>query len=238
MKKQGEAVLKEHMSRCLSYTGLAVNVVDRVSSHWVHKNTESPMFGLITAIARYLYSDLYDIKSFSYQIFRTTDVPDIGLDEQITSILTSSQWWNGGLNYTHCGGNLGSGPYRTDLSYLKALDKNARSIEQPGLITRNIAEAQSKFGQAEKTFEYCRTAEGSRLQLNTQAKSLKAEVDSLKKEVERDSLNDEFQNMVQSFDALDSGWNRDEAKVDDVKEETEQVELIEELEEMASTDSL
>lgn len=86
----------------------------------------SSLLGLFLSTLKYLYQDKYTASEYTYQILRAAHKDDIGLDENVSSVIHSGYYWDTGLNLTWAGSTSGS-----DGSSGK-LTANAAFIRQSG----------------------------------------------------------------------------------------------------------
>lgn len=140
---QTDHLLDLALSRCFPYVGLAQNVERRLPDHWNHSSHISPMFGLICAIINKRYPEQFTVQT-SYQIFRTVNVADIGLDEKLTTLLCSAYPWDGGLSTAYAGIARGRPDLYNDRDH-KRMVEAADLIEHTGLIDLNINESNDKI---------------------------------------------------------------------------------------------
>ena len=140
----------DYMKRCFAYAGLASNVRDRGLSHTTQRGEESKLLGLFMSVLRYKFEDYYDTQNSTFQIFRTTRIADIGLDEIISTELVSGHPWDGGLNFTWAGVSVGANAVRTHPDYLRQLQNSAESIRNSGFQDENIAQSISKLERIQK----------------------------------------------------------------------------------------
>lgn len=147
--------LTENLLRCLVYVSLASNVLARAKDHSTHRGNESPVLGLFTATIKHLYSNEFNVDEFTYQIFKTVKIEDVGLDEIITGVLSSAYPWDCGMNVAHCGG--GTTPDRTGCGYLQGLAENARRIRESGIQEQNIKESADKIDRVAHLLAYRRS---------------------------------------------------------------------------------
>ena len=140
----------DHMKRCLAYVGLASRVRNRALSHTSQRREESKLFGLFMSVLRYKFGDYYDTETYTYQIFRTTRIADIGLDEIISTELVSGHPWDGGLNFTWAGVSTGNHAARTHPDYIRQLKESAEFIRNSGFQEENIEISISKLERIQK----------------------------------------------------------------------------------------
>lgn len=138
-------ILDIPMSRCYVYVGMSESVKSRAPSHWTGHPGLSPLFGLLIATTSMEFGDDYNVDQFTYQVVRVTRAEDIGLDEIMISILTSSYIWDGGVNFTYAGNKLQQQKKISTDFYQRSLKKNAESIQSSGLLTLNIMDAEEKI---------------------------------------------------------------------------------------------
>ncbi len=156
-EQEPQLPISKHLQRCFAYVGLSGNVLTRAPRHWTGGSSESPLFGLFAATTEMLFGDDYSVEEFTYQILKTTRVEDIGLDEIIISILTSSFLWDGGLNFTHAGSSRGRLENRNDPNFdQQNLQANAESIQRSGLTQTNVEHATTKVEKVQKALEFDR----------------------------------------------------------------------------------
>ncbi|KAL2419661.1 hypothetical protein ABEF95_000450 [Exophiala dermatitidis] len=151
-------LLDTHMERCYVYVGLSKNVLGRVTGHWAIGKPDSNLFALLAAVFKFHFGNRYEVEDFSYQVLKTTKVEDIGLDEILTSILTSSYLWDGGLNTVHAGVNIGSRKHWEDPAFIARLQENAESISRSGFIQRNIQDSIHKMERVKRALALLKVA--------------------------------------------------------------------------------
>ncbi|EHY53329.1 hypothetical protein HRR83_003538 [Exophiala dermatitidis] len=152
LKEKGmDQRLDQPLRRCLTYTGLSKNVLGRVPKHWNPGDSGSPLLGLLLAVCQHLFGKDFDIKDSTYQVFRTVQVEDIGLDEMLTCILTSANARDGGLNFTWPGGSTGNRSSLDDANYLEGLKKNRDYIRDTGYQAANIQDSCDRIHRARRT---------------------------------------------------------------------------------------
>lgn len=143
----------KRLQRCFCYVGLSHKVKDRAPEHHTHTGKESQIWGLFTAICRYLFHDKFSNSDFTYQVIQTVRVEDIGLDEILVSVLASGYGFDGGLSAVHAGQSTGSGVVRNDI-YHEELNASARLYRQRGQQAKNISNTLTRFEEAQKVIEY------------------------------------------------------------------------------------
>ncbi|KAK5093009.1 hypothetical protein LTR70_000523 [Exophiala xenobiotica] len=124
-----EYLLNRRLERCPNYVGLASNCMSRTTNHWTHEGTESPLYGLVTAMLEYRHPGEFAVEHFTFQVIRTVQVSDIGIDEILTSCLCSAYPWNGGLSAAHAGQQLGGKSDKSNPTYLQKLKDNASNCQ-------------------------------------------------------------------------------------------------------------
>ena len=142
------------LRRCLAYARLAQNVLDRVTEHWSHGVKESPLFGLFTATCCHCFGDAFSWEEYSYQVYKTVAVDDIGLDEIGTTMITSAYPWDCGLSYVHAGCNLGYRKNWKKQDFLEKLEANAASIQKSGMLDRSIEDAKDKIERLQRLRDF------------------------------------------------------------------------------------
>ncbi|KIW71759.1 hypothetical protein PV04_03893 [Phialophora macrospora] len=148
-----EGLLHKPMKRCLSYGGLSFNVQQRTDKHANPGSHGSGLLGLVLAICECSWPGAFDVKDYAYPVIRTVQVSDIGLDEALTCVLTSSNNHDGGFNMTWAGSSRGSRVDREEPSYLEGLHSNAVGIEQSGFQEINIRDSCEKINKNRERFQ-------------------------------------------------------------------------------------
>lgn len=160
------------LQRCFCYVGLSHKVKDRAPEHHTHTGKESPVWGLFTAVCRYLFSDKFSISDFTYQIIQTVRVEDIGLDEILVSILASGYAFDGGLCAVHAGQSTGSNVVKNN-TYYAELAASAKLYRDRGYQTKNIQTTLAKFEEGQKVTEYKQDDGQMQQQLEARLKDLR-----------------------------------------------------------------
>ncbi|KAK5545173.1 hypothetical protein LTR25_000180 [Vermiconidia calcicola] len=140
--------------RCLAYVGLGINTLERATNHWSHKGRESPLYGLYTATTWTNYGDLFGVQEYTYQVFKTTRIEDIGLDEIVASLLLSAYPWEGGLSYTWAGSSKGATGNRDNRAYTDGLTKNGLSIHNSKFLDDSIQDWDHKQTSLQDMLEF------------------------------------------------------------------------------------
>ncbi|KAK5207975.1 hypothetical protein LTR41_006487 [Exophiala xenobiotica] len=140
--------------RCLAYVGLGINTLERATNHWSHKGRESPLYGLYTATIWTNYGDLFGVQEYTYQVFKTTRIEDIGLDEIVASVLLSAYPWEGGLSYTWAGSSRGATGNRDNRAYTDGLTRNGLSIHNSKFLDDSIQDWDDKQTNIQEMLEF------------------------------------------------------------------------------------
>ena len=205
------------MLRCFCYVGLGSNLLGRSPSHWIHRGNESPIFGLFTAICHYLFGARFsDLQVYTYQIFKTVMVEDIGFDEIIASVLLSAYPWDHGLSYTYAGVSTGASTDRTNPNYLAGLEKNAESIERSGFLKANLEDAEARGNRTLRLLNAQKTLQEDKARILGQRDALLKEIDDALREYsdvddlnEDDPVTEEQMEAIRANDAREDQDRRD-----------------------------
>lgn len=115
------------------------------------------MYGLYTAALKVLDEDRFaSTSSSSYLILKTVRKEDIGLDEIIVSLLTSSYVRDLGLNAEHAGKQTGG---RGQPAPPHELIKSAQAIRDNGFLVRNMQDSKDKQSRLRRCIEALQTDE-------------------------------------------------------------------------------
>lgn len=149
-----EDILDVYLQMYLAHSGLATNVLTRSSNHWGYYGSDSPLFGLASATIHYHFGDAFSVEDHTYQMFKTTRVEDIGLDEMTTAILVSAYPWDCGLSYTWAGVSTGNPASRSDPAFLDGIQDNAESIQRSGFLDLNIQDTKQKLDRVRRLHDF------------------------------------------------------------------------------------
>jgi len=145
-------LLDKPLDRCPVYVGLGKSVVQRSKDHSNHAGTISPILGLLCAVFKLRYGEVFQTTTSTWQILKTVHTSHIGLDERVTTVLCSAYPWDGGLSTAYAGMNRGQ-PNKYDDRDHEALQQNIEDIELIELIelqTINLEESDRRvqiFGE-------------------------------------------------------------------------------------------
>jgi len=144
-------LLDVHLDRCPVYVGLAKGVVQRSEDHSNHAGSITPVLGLLCAVLKLRYGELFPTTTSTWQILKTIHTSHIGFDEKLTTILCSAYPWDGGLSTAYAGINRGQPGKYNDRDY-DALQQNIKDIELSGLQKVNLDESDVKIQTFEEQF--------------------------------------------------------------------------------------
>lgn len=151
LKVWTKAEQQKRLQRCFPYVGLSHKVQERAPQHYTQVGTTSPTFGLFNAVLRALYGDKFE--TTGYQLIRTTDVDDIGLDEILISMLASAYAWRGGLTANHAGQQTGDQAVRDDTYNAELLESEEYYRTRP-YQAANAEKSVNLFKKAQMNSEY------------------------------------------------------------------------------------
>jgi hypothetical protein len=201
-------LLHVHQKRCLAYVGLSRNVLARSPNHWTASQRESPIFGLFKAIVANLYGSKYDVVNHTYQILKTTQLTDIGLDEILISVLTSSYPWDGGLNFRHAGANNGNSATSGSPAHIENLNTNAKRVNRSGFLHANFKDAAEKVKALPKRLEYHQKVKATRNKLEKELDGAIAEIQRLEERVEESLRSVNYKPLVKASECVDANARR------------------------------
>ncbi|KAG9770830.1 hypothetical protein KCU88_g6495, partial [Aureobasidium melanogenum] len=204
LKEKGmDQRLDQPLRRCLTYAGLSKNVLGRVPKHWNPGGSGSPLLGLLLAVCHHLYGDDFDIKDTTYQVFRTVQVEDIGLDEILTCILTSANARDGGLNFTWPGGSIGNRSNLDDPHFREGLHQNMIYIRDQGHQTVNLQDSCDRIHRTRRALDRMIQNRETRKRLEAENDMLLARVDELETRAKWLAAVDELLELEEALEELE-----------------------------------
>ena len=126
------------------YIGMSCNPSSRALKH--KSRPDSKLMGLFRSALKYLYGDLYEIGSFTYQLFHSGREDDIGFLEIIASILSSGYPWDGGLAHTYAGGR----PHGMHEIHKLRMNKATKMVQTSGNLEHNVQDSAKKIHHMER----------------------------------------------------------------------------------------
>jgi hypothetical protein len=180
-----EYLLHRPMQRCLSYGGLSHNVRDRTDANCNPGSSGTRLLSLIMAICELHWKDLFDVRNYTFPVFRTVEVDDIGLDEILSCLLTSCNNRDGGLNLTWAGASTGARVARENPKYQEELYKNAERIGTSGVQAETIRESCEKITKLKEKMKIAEEAEKEREDLEKALDNDLQEIRELEDEIEQ-----------------------------------------------------
>lgn len=136
-------MLERPLGRCFCYIGWAKNLDERSHQHTSHWGEESVIFGLFSAVARYLYGSKFQIER--YVIFYAIHKEDAGFLEILAHALASSYTSLGGFNHWRAGGRGDRGAGLDSTEVLSQFNRHKLMIENTRHVERNLKNTLDKL---------------------------------------------------------------------------------------------
>lgn len=190
-----EHMLDVPLQRCLPYVGSADDTLSGAVHHWTHEGRESPLYGLYTAVISFAFGEQFNVQDYTYQVFKTTRIEDIELNEKLVTTLLSGDPWDGGLCYTHAGPSESSSAERDTMASPEELESNAMSIQNSGFLDESIKDFEDKISRVQDFLEATETRE-ARLETFRQTASRRVE--------ELNDLQSSVTDLIQELEAIEN----------------------------------